>query len=111
MANLAVAQGVSTNSIRLEEKARSTQENARLTAKLIEHIKPKRVLIVSKRDHLDWAMPIFRKVDAFRTAEPLACQVDRAASIVQMEAYLKKHDSPRVRQRLQQLKNGVKGTD
>jgi len=33
MADLAVSQGVSTNLIRLEEEARSTRENARLTAK------------------------------------------------------------------------------
>ena len=111
MADLAVAQGVSTNSIRLEENARSTQQNARLTAALIRRINPDRILIVSKADHLDWAMPIFKKVEAFRTAEPLPCQVGRADSIAQMEAYLKKNDSPRVRERLQQLRSGVKGTD
>ena len=111
MADLAVAQGVSTNSIRLEEKARSTQQNARLTAALIRRINPDRILIVSKADHLDWAMPIFKKVEAFRTAEPLPCQVDRADSIAQMEEYLTKNDTPRVRERLHQLRSGVKGTD
>lgn len=111
MADLAVAQGASTNSIFLEEKARSTQENARLTARMIRDIAPRRVLIVSKEDHLDWAMPIFRKVDAFTIAEPLPCQVSRTDSIAQMEEYLKKHENARVRERLQQLKNGVKGTD
>ena len=111
MADLAVAQGISTNSICLEDKARSTQQNARLTAKLIRQVTPKRILIVSKSDHLDWAMPIFRRIDEFSAAESLACQVERADSIAQMEDYLKTHDSPRVRQRLQQLKDGVKGTD
>ncbi len=46
-----------------------------------------------------------------KSAEPLACRVDRADSIAQMEAYLKTHDSARVRRRLQQLKKGVKGVD
>jgi len=111
MADLAVAQGVSTNFIRLEEKARSTQENARLTARLIRETNPRRIMIVSKDDHLDWAMPIFRKIDVFRAADPVPCQVSRADSIAQMEDYLKTRDNPRVRKRLEQLKKGIKGTD
>ena len=111
MANLAVAQGVPTNSICMEQNARSTYENARLTANLIRRLKPGRVLIVSKKDHLEWAMPIFKNVDVFKTAEALACEVDRADSIAQMEEYLKTHNSLRVRQRLQNLRRGVKGTD
>jgi uncharacterized SAM-binding protein YcdF (DUF218 family) len=111
MADIAIAQGVSTNAIRLEEKARSTQENARLAAKMVMELSPRRVLIVSKQDHLDWAMPIFRKVNAFVAAESLACTVNRADSIAQMEEYLKKRESPRVRERLEQLRSGIKGTD
>jgi uncharacterized SAM-binding protein YcdF (DUF218 family) len=111
MADIAITQGVSTNSIRLEEEARSTSENARLTANLTRGLRPSRVLIVSNGDHLQWAMPIFRKVDTFKNAEPLACGVDRAERVSQMEEYLKRHDNARVRQRLQQLKDGVKGTD
>lgn len=111
MADLAIAQGVFTNSIRLEEKARSTQENARLAARMVTQLAPRRVLIVSKDDHLDWAMPIFRKVDPCRAAEPLPCQVSRAESIAQMEEYLKTRDNARVRERLGQLRNGIRGTD
>ena len=111
MADLAIAQGVSTNSIRLEGKARSTQENARLTAKIVTELAPRRVIVVSKEDHLEWAMPIFRKVEAFKTAEALSCQVSRAESIAQMEEYLKTRDNARVRERLGQLRNEVKGTD
>ena len=47
----------------------------------------------------------------FAAAEPLACQVSRAESIAQMEEYLIKRDSARVRERLEQLKNGIRGTD
>ena len=111
MADLAIAQGIATNSIRLEEKARSTQENARLTAKIVTELAPRRVIVVSKQDHLEWAMPIFQKVEAFKTAEALACHVSRAESIAQMEDYLKTRDNARVRERLGQLRNGVKGTD
>jgi uncharacterized SAM-binding protein YcdF (DUF218 family) len=111
MADLAIAQGVATNSIRLEEKARSTQENARLTARIVTELAPRRVIVVSKEDHLEWAMPIFRKVEAFKTAEALSCQVSRAESIAQMEEYLKTRDNARVRERLGQLRNEVKGTD
>ncbi len=111
MADLAVAQGVPKDSIRLEEKARSTGQNARLTAALVREIHPRRVFIVSKSDHLEWAMPIFKRVAEFKDAEPLGCQVDRADSIAQMEAYLEKRDSARVRRRLEAMKKGVRGVD
>ncbi len=112
MADLAIAQGVAINTVCLEEKARSTQQNARLTAGLIRKIAPQRILIVSKSDHLDWAMPLFRREEIFRTAETLACPVALADSILQMKAYLANHpDNQRVRERLQALENGLKGTD
>jgi len=111
MADLALAQGVSTNSIRLEEEARSTRENARRTARFIREFGPRRIFIVSKEDHLEWAIPVFRDIDVFRTAEPLASPVNRADIIAQMENYLKTHDSSRVRRRLQKLKKGERGTD
>ena len=111
MAALAVTQGCSTNSILLEERARSTQENARLTAELMQRLKPQHIFIVSKSDHLDWAMLTFKQIDVFKAAEPLACKVSRADSIAQMEKYLETHDNARVRERLQRLKDGVRGTD
>ena len=98
-------------SIRLEEKARSTTQNASLTAQLIRQVRPRRVLIVSKGDHLEWAMPRFKRFPEFRKAEPLACEVGRADSVAQMEAYLKEHNSARVRIRLGKLKAGVRGVD
>jgi uncharacterized SAM-binding protein YcdF (DUF218 family) len=112
MADLAVAQGVATNIIRLEENARSTRENARFTASLIHDIRAQRILIVSKSDHLDWAMSIFREEKIFRNAEPLECQVAAADSMAQMRDYLIRHpDNQRVRERLQSFKDGRKGTD
>lgn len=111
MADLATASGVPSESMMIEGKATSTEANARLSAQMIKNIKAQRILIVSKADHLEWAMPIFRKVEVFRSAEPLPCVVTREASIAQMREYLKTHDSPRVRQRLEMLEHGTQGTD
>ncbi|MEI6971987.1 MAG: YdcF family protein [bacterium] len=107
MADLAITMGVSTNSILLEERARSTRENALLTAGVIRDLAPRRLYIVSRKDHLDWAMPIFRRIDVFATAEPLSCEVSLADIIAQMEAYLRTHESARVRERLLKLKNSA----
>ena len=65
---------------------------------------------MSKSDHLDWAMAIFQRGDVFKTAAPLACHVDRADSITPMEKHLKTYNHPRVRQRLQQLKDGFQAS-
>jgi uncharacterized SAM-binding protein YcdF (DUF218 family) len=112
MVDLALNLGVATNAIILEEAARSTRENALFTAKLVRRLSPQRILIVSKGDHLEWALPIFRKEEAFKAAESLACEVSAADSIAQMEAYMGQHpDNRRVRERLQALKSGRKGTD
>ena len=107
MADIAFASGVSTNAVRLEEKARSTSENASLTAKIVGTFIPSRILIVSKTDHLDWAMPIFRRHGVFTNAEPLACTIDDKDSIAQMREYLVTHpENNRVWERLRQLVKG-----
>lgn len=111
MAALARERGVPDAAIRLEERARSTEENARFSASLIRPLRPRRILIVSKADHLEWAMPIFQAVDLFKDAQPLACEVGRAELMAQMERYLQTHDNPRVRHRLELLKAGVRGVD
>ena len=112
MADIAFASGVSTNATRMEESARSTSENASLTAKIVGAFNPSHILIVSKADHLDWAMPLFRKYGVFTNAEPLACTIDDKDSIAQMREYLVTHpENNRVRERLRQLVKGDKGAD
>ncbi len=74
MADLAIAEGVSTDSIRLEDEARSLRLTALRSAEILRILAPHRVLIVGNDEHLDTAMPVFRRVDAFRAAEPLICQ-------------------------------------
>ena len=111
MADIARPLGVLNDSILLEEKARSTDENAKFTADIVQPLNPRRVLIVSKSDHLAWAMPRFKKLEIFKNAEPLACVVERVDSISQMRQYLEHHNSARVRDRLQKLADRVNGTD
>ncbi|MDZ4242781.1 MAG: YdcF family protein [Candidatus Omnitrophota bacterium] len=112
MADLALAEGVPEDVLLLEEQARTTSENADLAAGLLRGRDPGRILIVSKADHLEWAVPIFQEKEVFKNAEALACEVDRADSIAQMREYLKGHpENQRVKARLDALVQGVKGTD
>jgi len=122
MAAFAKGLGVKEEDIILEERARTTEENAIFTASLLleRGLKPqalREVFIVSKFDHLEWAMPLFKqskKVPGafFENAKPLGCNVDRLESIQQMETFLKEHpDSKMVALRLKNLRNGIRGID
>lgn len=117
MSSYAKSLGVPENKIKLEEKARSTEANARLVANILieQHITPKEIFIVSKNDHLNWAMEIFTndKIPGkvFKNAKPLGIDVKSSESIEQMENYLKSHESKRVKFRLGLLQKGIKGID
>ena len=114
--------GVNQEDVILEERARTTEENAIYTASLLleRGLRPqalKEIYIVSKNDHLEWAMPLFKqskKVPGafFENAKPMGCNVDRLDSIRQMEKYLQSHpDSKMVALRLKNLRNGIRGID
>ena len=119
MFNYAHSLGVREERMLLEEKARTTEENAKLTAKMLlsrEDIQPDEVFIVSKNDHLEWAMDLFKRKDVpgnyFRRAKPLGCDVKREDSIKQMEEYLEKHPNNKmVQHRLNALRKGIQGID
>ena len=118
MGNYAQSLGVRPEHILLEEQARSTGENAVLSARLLlaRGIAPAKVFVVSKNDHLAWALPLFKRPSIpghlFEAAEPLGCDVDVRASIRQMEAFLGEHPlNQMVRHRLTDLRNGVRGVD
>jgi hypothetical protein len=119
MSEYAQSLGVPTAAIRLEEKARSTKQNAILSAKLLlrENIHPRTVYVVSKADHLTWAMGLFRAKDVpqglFATAQALPCAVEKADVMKQMEEYIQAHpdQSSRVQMRLEMLHKGVQGID
>jgi len=74
-------------------------------------VRSEQIVLVSKSDHLDWALPIFRQSGVFKSIEPLACVTSKSQSIRQMEEYLKLRPSARVTERLAYLVRGVKGTD
>jgi len=111
MALIALSRGMRPESVVLEEAARGTDQNARLCAEILSKRRFARVLVVSKSDHLEWAMPLFREYEIFRNAEPLPCEVDPTEVIAQMRDYLKTHDNERVRRRLSRLLEGLQGVD
>ncbi len=113
MWHLAQSQGVAESSVRLEKKANSTRQNAEFTAPMVQAMvpAPRPIYIVSKADHLNWALPLFQAYPVFKDAQPLACAMDRQASIDQMQEYLRQHDNPRVRERLQKMEAEIKGVD
>ena len=107
---------IPSKNIILEEKARSTQENAILVAKIIEKniaLHTAMAWIVSKKDHLDWAMPLFKKAHVmYKNAKGLPSFIDRKDSIADMNEYLKTHENnQRVRWRMQNLIKGIQGID
>jgi len=112
MANLASAQGISSNVVMLEERGHSTKDNAALTADTIASLAPSHVMLVSKPDHLEWAIRVFQKHDIFKSAQLLPSPISKKEIIAQMQEYLKTHpDSKRVRKRLDALLKDERGTD
>lgn len=111
MADIAIDMGASVNSMGLEEDSRTTKENAQFAARLLRDAKCRRIYLVSSPSHLEWALSVFRSHDVFANVMALPTKGNRQESISQMEEYLKKNDSRRVRERLQWLREGVRGPD
>lgn len=119
MYNFAKSVGVREESMLLEERARSTAENAIFSAELLiarKDLRPDTIFVVSKWDHLEWAMGLFKSKDIpgryFANSKPLGCSVNRTDSIKQMEDYLLAHPANgMVRQRLEALRHGIQGID
>ncbi|MBN1808930.1 MAG: YdcF family protein [Planctomycetes bacterium] len=111
MGLMAAVRGVHAERIALEERARSTRENALLTAPMLAGGRFRRTVVISKPSHLEWAIEIFRKQDVFRAAEPLPCAVSDEDIVAQMKDYLRRRPSGRVQRRLENLLGQQKGTD
>jgi uncharacterized SAM-binding protein YcdF (DUF218 family) len=124
MSDIAFAMGVPSSAIRLEEKARTTDENAIFSAALLasEGIKPSKIIIISKADHLKWAMNrfIYNKklgpdnvyINISQSVSSESVSIDEI--MAQMQAYIDSHSESeafRVKWRLKNLKNGVRGVD
>lgn len=120
MMNYATSLAVPMTRIILEEKARSTQENAVFSAKLVIEggLHYQHVFIVSKPDHLEWALPIFKSKklvpsQVFEKAVGLGSTIDIRACMDQMEKYVESSgpNKARVAWRLSNLKKGIRGID
>ena len=121
MSQYAQALGVKEKDIRLEEKARSTKQNALLSARLLirEGITPKETFVVSKADHLTWAMALFKGNDVpqrlFEDSIAMPCTVKKEDVMQQMNEYITTHVGhpriPRIKMRLEMLRKGQQGID
>ena len=121
MSQYAQSLGVKEKDIRLEEKARSTKQNAILSARLLirENITPKETFVVSKADHLTWAMALFKGNDVpqrlFEDSIALPCTVKKEDVMQQLNEYITTHVGhpriPRIKMRLEMLRKGQQGID
>jgi len=112
MAIIALSRGITRDRIFLEEEARGTSANAKLTKGIIASHPVDEILIVSKQSHLEWAMHIFQQEgEPFTHAKPLPCEVTNQEIIQQMQEYLRVNDNDRVRYRMQELMQGHSGVD
>ena len=64
----------------------------------------KQVFLVSKKSHLEFALPEFRKHSVFKDVQPLESPEVYAQSIQEMVDYLKAYDDHEVRTRLEALR-------
>lgn len=111
MGLIAWSRGVPAQAILLEDQAKTTQENALFSARLLKGTHIKKSYLVSKEEHLSWAMPFFHKFDLFRNMEPVDGGIRTEEIINQMENYLNIKNNPDVEQRLKNLKLGIRGVD
>ena len=95
---------LSPKSANPEERSLTTSQNAAFTAPTVEHMHVKQVFLVSKRSHLEFALPEFRKYSVFKHVQPLESPGLYAQSIQEMVDYLKMYDDPEVRSRLEALR-------
>lgn len=111
MALVAMSRRLPPHAFMLEEKATSTRLNAELSAKLIAGMDPQKIVVITKKSHLPWALPHFRKQPGMKDVEGLACDVTEKEIIAQMEEYLKHYENDRVKKRLKLLRAGKHGID
>ena len=111
MALIAISRSPDIGLYALEEKAKTTRENAAFCASIVKPFDVKHVYIVSKQSHLTWALPMFHKHEIFGSAEGMDCGVTDSEIKDDFLNYLKSHENPRIRQRLENVSKGVMGAD
>ena len=124
--------GVPCSDIVTEQASKTTRQNARFTAHLLyqeyqreQGVNPGTrdesgfrdwlgtVFLVSKMEHLEWALPIFRSEPLFADVPfrgmPAPVTMDEVAH--EFQAYLNFHDSEWVSMRLKDVQRGRRGID
>jgi len=130
MALVAVSMGLPLASVALEEHSLSTEQNALFVAQILKERLDQglvkegslSVSVVSKQDHLSWALPIFQRVgreqglECLLNAVALPAPVRPDVVITQMEKFLSRMDVDEdaksvVRLRRDNLIKGIRGID
>src|SRR3989338_9724427 len=111
MGLIAWSRGIDSKRILLEENSKTTAENAQFTAELLRKFFINKAYLVSKIEHLEWAVPYFKEYGIFKNIVPVDCGVSFEQIVLDMENYLKIHDNDVVRQRLENVKRDYKGVD
>lgn len=127
MALAAVMGGVLPSQIMLENESHSTQANAVNSEKLlstkysIEDLREMTIYIVSRKEHLEWAIPLFEKAfkeSKMKEFKSLEATITKEEIISQMEQYIR--ENPKlgncdewfcVKSRLSNVRKGVRGID
>src|SRR4029078_4704373 len=111
MGIIAISRGIDPKQILLEENSKTTQENAQFSANLLKDFTINKTFIISKIEHLKWAIPYFKKYDIFKDITPVDCGVTFEQIISDMENYLKINNNKTVRERLENIKQDYRGVD
>ena len=111
MGVIAWSRGIEAKRILLEENSRTTAENAQFSADLLNKFSIDKTFVISKIEHLGWAVPYFKKFPIFKNIIPVDCGVTFEQIVQDMKIYLNAHDNQTVRQRLDNVKRDYKGVD
>jgi uncharacterized SAM-binding protein YcdF (DUF218 family) len=111
MSLIARSRGVPENRCVLEEKATSTHQNAIYTAEILTDLKRTEITLISKKSHLDTAVPVFQKQRQITKVTPLKADVTEKEILTDMKQYLKYKNDPIVEGRMKVLELGQHGVD
>ena len=96
MAQYAASRGIPAGSLILEEDARSTLENAKYTAALLNPCVLKKTILITRHGHLKRAVLAFSKYRVFGMIQPAASRISKEEIIQNLQEYLAHHKSVEV---------------
>ncbi len=103
MARMAYARGISPDTVLMEERSRSTVENAKYCAVLVRKYPAAKFILVTRQTHMPRAYAIFKSFPEFRTVVPRVSYISREEVEKDFEGYLRLKDRPRTRQVLKKI--------